>query len=293
MITESQNEKTLNIDRLSSHEIITLINQEDLTVAQTVQQAIPQISMAVDVMVTGLKQGGRIFYIGAGTSGRLGVLDAVECVPTFGTSPDVFQALIAGGSNAFIAAQEGAEDDAVAGKNDLKSKTLTETDIVIGLAASGRTPYVLGGIEYAKGIGAKTIGISCNSPAKLLDVADYPIAIPVGSEVIAGSTRMKAGTAQKMVLNMLSSASMIKMGKVYKNLMVDVVITNDKLARRARDIVAQLTDLPTEEADTLLKSANNHVKSAVVMHAKGLDYNAAQQLLQEHHGYLQSILEDA
>lgn len=293
MLTESANPKTQAIDRASSLEIVTLINAEDLTVAQIVQNALPQIAIAVDVIVASIKAGGRVFYVGAGTSGRLGVLDAVECVPTFSTPPDLFQAIIAGGESAFLQAVEGAEDDFDAATDDLRRAGLTTHDVVIGIAASGRTPYVLGAIAYAHSIGADTIGIACNRPAPLLDDAENAIAIPVGPEVISGSTRMKAGTAQKMVLNMLSSASMIRLGKVYRNLMVDVKITNEKLAHRARDIIVQLTNLDPRTATTLLQAADNHVKTALVMHHKKLDADAARALLAEKDGYLKDILDEA
>ncbi|MFP4323581.1 MAG: N-acetylmuramic acid 6-phosphate etherase [Anaerolineales bacterium] len=292
MLTERSNPKTYAIDRASSLEIVTIINAEDATIAQTVQNALPHIAAAVDIIVASVQAGGHVFYVGAGTSGRLGVLDAVECVPTFGTSPTLFQAIIAGGESAFIQAVEGAEDDFDAGATDLRAANLTAQDVVVGIAASGRTPYVLGAVAFGRNIGAQTIGISCNSPAPLLEQAQTPIAIPVGPEVIAGSTRMKAGTAQKMVLNMLSSASMIRLGKVYRNLMVDVKVTNEKLARRARDIIVQLSDLSPDAAASLLEQADHHVKTALVMHRKGLDATAARTLLDEHGGLLQHILEE-
>ncbi|MCI0714618.1 MAG: N-acetylmuramic acid 6-phosphate etherase [Chloroflexi bacterium] len=292
MLTEQINPNTQDIDRLSTLEIVTMINQEDMTVAQAVQNALPQIASAIDGIVQRLTQGGRVIYIGAGTSGRLGMLDAVECVPTFGISPDLFQALIAGGDIAFTQSIEGAEDRAEDAEKDLQNISLSDTDVVIGIAASGRTPYVIGGVNYAHSIGVFTIGLSCNSPAPLLDVVDVPIAVPVGAEVIAGSTRMKAGTAQKMVLNMISTATMVKMGKVYRNLMVDLRITNEKLRRRAHDIIIYLTKLDEDAAEKLLRDADNQVKTALVMFYCNVNQESANLILKENHGFLRHIIEE-
>ena len=290
MQTEQQNPKSQALDTLSIGEILRVMNDEDKTVAVTVERALPQIEKAVNAIVASLKQEGRLIYIGAGTSGRNGVLDAVECVPTFGTPPTLVQAFIAGGNLAFIRAVEGAEDDVQAGEDDLKSIDLTERDIVVGIAASGRTPYVLGGLAYAKSIGTQTVGISCNEPAALLDEADIAIAISTGPEVLSGSTRLKAGTAQKMVLNMLSTVSMVKMGKVYGNLMVDVQITNEKLQRRAEGILMELTDLEQAVAEKLLAEAQGSVKIAVVMHHEHLSYEEACQKLDAADGNLRMII---
>lgn len=292
MLTEQINPRTENIDRLSTLEIITLINQEDMTVAQSVQKALPQISKAVDGITDRLTQGGRVIYLGAGTSGRLGILDAVECVPTFGIDPDLFQGIIAGGATAISRAVEGAEDQVEGGQNDLRDAQLSSQDVVVGIAASGQTPYVTGGVRYAKSIGALTIGVACNSPAPLLDAVDIPIAVPVGPEVITGSTRMKAGTAQKMVLNMLSTTAMIKLGKVYGNLMVDLQITNEKLEQRACDIIVHLTGLDAKSAEDLLKNAHYHVKTALVMYHSQSDYTTANQILANHNGFLKQIIEE-
>ncbi|MEO0560602.1 MAG: N-acetylmuramic acid 6-phosphate etherase [Chloroflexota bacterium] len=291
MLTEQLNPNTHDIDRVSTEDMIRLINAQDMTVAHVVQAATPQIAAAVDAMVERLRRGGRIIYVGAGTSGRMGMMDAVECVPTFGTPPELFQAFLAGGDVAFRKAIEGAEDRSEDGEAILRDLPLSAEDVVVGIAASGRTPFVLGAMAYAREVGARTIGISCNDPAPLLDAAELPIALPVGPEVISGSTRLKAGTAQKMVLNMLSTGAMVKSGKVYRNLMVDVKITNEKLARRAVDLVVHLTDLDAEAARTLLAAADNHVKAAVVMHHKQVDYAAAQALLGEHNGFLRAIIE--
>lgn len=290
MLTEQQNPKTKALDTLDTGQILRLMNDEDKTVALTVERALPKIEEAVTAIVASLRQEGRLIYIGAGTSGRLGVLDAVECVPTFGTSPSLVRGLIAGGESAFMSAVEGAEDKVDAGADDLKAINLQSNDIVVGIAASGRTPYVLGALEYAKSIGVKTVGISCNEPAELLNISDIPIALPVGAEVVSGSTRLKAGTAQKMVLNMLSTASMVKLGKVYGNLMVDVQITNAKLQIRAERIVMKLTGLDEQSASTLLEQAEGSVKVAVVMHHENASRKQALQRLAESNGILREII---
>jgi N-acetylmuramic acid 6-phosphate etherase len=290
MLTEQQNPKSLNIDALSTQEIVTVINNEDKGVALAVEKVLPNIAQAVDAIVDSLREGGRLIYIGAGTSGRLGVLDAVECLPTYSTPPELVQGLIAGGEGALIRSVEGAEDNSELGKSDLEAIELTGQDIVVGIAASGRTPYVLGAIDYAKSVGAKTIGIACNVPAPVLDTADIAIGVEVGPEVVTGSTRMKAGTAQKNVLNMLSTASMIKLGKVYGNLMVDVQVTNEKLAHRTQRFVQQIEKVDNETAQNLLKQTNNTVKAAIVMHIKKIDYAAALALLEQHSGYLRDII---
>lgn len=290
MLTEQQNPKTKALDTLETGQILRLMNDEDKTVALTVERALPQIEKAVTAIVTALSQDGRLIYIGAGTSGRLGVLDAVECVPTFGTPPSLVRGLIAGGDTAFMRAVEGAEDKFEGGAHDLQAIELRKNDIVVGIAASGRTPYVLGALDYAKSIGVTTVGISCNEPAELLDVADIAIALPVGAEVLSGSTRLKAGTAQKMVMNMLSTASMVKLGKVYGNLMVDVQITNAKLQIRAERIVMKLTGLDEASASTLLEQAEGSVKVAVVMHHENASRKQALQRLAESNGILREII---
>ncbi|MEM9949962.1 MAG: N-acetylmuramic acid 6-phosphate etherase [Chloroflexota bacterium] len=290
MLTETQNPKTSTLDQMDSLSILQLMNQEDQTVALAVQQALPQIAKAVDVVCEQLASGGRLLYVGAGTSGRLGVLDAVECVPTFGVSPQTVQGIIAGGDGAFIKAVEGAEDDTEAGANDLKECNLSATDVVVGIAASGRTPYVLGAMAYANSIGVPTIGLSCNDPAPLLDAVDVPIGVVVGAEVLTGSTRLKAGTAQKLVLNMLSTATFTQLGKVYGNLMVDVQITNEKLGHRAQRIVQQITGVDDAQAEQLLQSAQNNPKTAIVMHETGVSYTEAVKLLEESKGHLRPII---
>lgn len=291
MLTEGINPRTGDIDRLNALAIVRKINDEDKTVAQTIEAALPQIAQAVEGIVARLGVGGRMIYTGAGTSGRLGVLDAVECVPTFSVSPDTVQAIIAGGTIALTEAVEGAEDDHAAGGDDLKARGLTADDVVVGIAASGRTPYVLGAVAYARQIGALTVGVACNRPAPLLDAVEIPIPVPVGPEVITGSTRMKAGTAQKMVLNMLSTASMIQLGKVYGNLMVDVQVNNAKLAVRARTILQHITGLDEHTADDLLAKSGNRVKVAVVMHMLKIDAAAAESALAEQDGFLRRVVE--
>lgn len=293
MLTEQINPNTVDIDQLDTLAIVRQINAEDRQVAPVIETVLPQIAQAVDGIVTRLSTGGRMFYVGAGTSGRLGVLDAVECVPTFGVSAAMVQGIVAGGGIALTESVEGAEDDTDAGASDLRARALTARDVVVGIAASGRTPYVLGAVRFGRETGALTIGVACNQPAPLLDAVDYPIPLPVGPEVLAGSTRMKAGTAQKMVLNMLSTASMIRMGKTYGNLMVDVQVTNEKLAGRARSILMHITGLDASSADRLLAQAGQQVKVAVVMHLLDVDADTAVTALEQHNGFLRSVIERA
>lgn len=292
MLTEKSNTQSENLDQLSSLDIVRLINEEDRTVAEAVAAALPEIGQAVDAIVTSLQQGGRLFYVGAGTSGRLGILDAVECVPTFGTQPQQVQGVIAGGERAFVRSVEGAEDDPALAESDLKERKLSADDVVVGIAASGRTPYTIGAVEFAKSVGAPAIAIACNVPAPLLEAAEIAIGVPVGPEVLTGSTRMKAGTAQKMVLNMLSTASMVRLGKVYGNLMVDVQITNAKLVERARRIVMQVTGVDAETADKLLQQADGHAKTAIAMHHLKTDATTARAALDTAGGHLRKVLDD-
>ena len=252
MLTETPNPRSTQIDQLPTLDILQIMNEEDASVAAAVQRALPQIAQAVDVIVERLRAGGRLIYAGAGTSGRLGVLDAVECVPTFSTNPELVQGMLAGGDRALTHSIEGAEDDRALGRADLLARHVSARDVVVGIAASGRTPYVIGALEAANEAGAATIGIACNEPAPLLDAAQIRIAALVGPEIIAGSTRLKSGTAQKMILNMLSTASMIRLGKVYGNRMVDVKVTNQKLARRAQGMVAEIGGVSEAEAADLL-----------------------------------------
>lgn len=290
MLTEQINPNTQHIDRLSTLEMVRLINNEDRLVAGVVADTLPQIAAAIDAITARLREGGRLIYVGAGTSGRLGILDASECVPTFSVPAETIQGVIAGGEIAVTQSVEGAEDDRDAAQVDLAGVQVSARDAVVGIAASGRTPYVLAAVAYARAQGAVTVGVSCNVPAPLLDSVDIAISLPVGPEVITGSTRMKAGTAQKLVLNMLSTATMIKLGKVYGNLMVDVQVTNEKLAQRARRIISQVTGLDDGAAAALLVSAGNHVKTALVMHRLGVEREEAQSRLQAADGYLYRVI---
>lgn len=290
MLTEQPNPQSTHIDRLSALEIVQIMNAEDATVAAVVRAALPEIARAVETAADRLRRGGRMIYVGAGTSGRLGMLDAVECVPTFSTEADMVQALIAGGMAALTQAVEGAEDDPDAGRRDLLALNVTERDIVVGIAASGRTPYVLGALAAANERGAVTVGIACNAPSPVLEAAQINIAAPVGPEVIAGSTRLKAGTAQKMILNMLSTATMISLGKVYGNWMVDVKVTNQKLADRARRIVSEVVGVDEEQAARLLALADNQVKTAIVVGVLGIAPDEARARLVSAHGRLSALI---
>lgn len=266
------------------------MNDEDAKVAQIVRHALPDIGRAVEAAANAIRSGGRLIYVGAGTSGRLGMLDAVECVPTFSTPPDLVVGLIAGGTAALTRSVEGAEDNLAAAERDMLALNLKQIDAVVGIAASGKTPYVLHAARLAKDLGATTIGISCNVPAPLLEIVQIPIALPVGPEVITGSTRLKAGTAQKMVLNMLSTATMVMLGKVYGNLMVDVRVSNDKLADRARRIVAQVAQVDDEQAADLLKASNNEVKTAIVVKLRQVTPDEARQMLDAVDGQLHVLI---
>lgn len=290
MLTESRNPRTADIDALPTLEILRLINDEDATVAGTVRRALPDIARAVEAVVASLQAGGRLFYVGAGTSGRLGVLDAVELVPTYSASPDLVVPLIAGGAPALIRSLEGVEDRADEGRRDLLAAGVKAGDVVVGLAASGRTPYVLGALAAAREVGATTVGASCNQPAPLLEAADIGVALPVGPEVVTGSTRMKAGTAQKMTLNLLSTAAMIRLGKVYGNLMVDVQVKNAKLERRARGMVMEIAGLDEETAGALLVQAGYEVKTAVVMALLSLGAEEARVRLAAAGGSLRNVI---
>lgn len=291
MLTEQQNPNTGNIDQQSTLDALRVMNAEDATVALTVKAALPEIARAVDAIAERMSRGGRLIYVGAGTSGRLGVLDAVECVPTFGVPPGLVIGLIAGGEKALTSPVEGAEDSREGGRADLLALNVTAEDSVVGIAASGRTPYVIAALETADDIGALTVGVSCNVPAPVLDAAQIKIGLPVGPEVITGSTRLKAGTAQKLTLNMLSTATMVRLGKVYGNLMVDVQTTNAKLVDRARRIVAQIADVSQDEAAELLAQSDNEVKTAIVMARRKVDATTARQLLSATNGRLRSVID--
>lgn len=286
LTSEQRNSASLNLDQLSALEIVQLMNQEDQKVALAVNAQLVQIAQAVEVIVSTFQQGGRLIYQGAGTSGRLGVLDASECPPTFGVPFGQVIGLIAGGDRAIRKAVENAEDNREAGKADLMQIQLSDKDVVVGLAVSGRTPYVLGGLAYAKSLGAKTVAISCNAHSEMAEIADIAITPIVGAEVLTGSSRLKAGTAQKMVLNMLSTASMVLMGKCYQNLMVDVQATNEKLRHRAVNIVMQATECDCDTAKHYLSLADNQAKLAIMMILGNLDKDQASALLTQSQGKL-------
>lgn len=292
LITEGVNINTINIDKSSTLEILTMINEEDKKVASAVEKEIPQIEKAIDKIEKALRNNGRLIYVGAGTSGRLGVLDAVECLPTYGVSEDTMQAIMAGGKDAMFRAKEGIEDNKEDCKKDLKAIDFCSKDVLVGIAASGRTPYVIGGIEYAKELGAITIAVTCNPNSDIAKITDVSIAAVTGPEVITGSTRMKAGSAQKMILNMLSTATMIKNGKVYRNLMVDVKASNLKLIERAKRIVILATDVSRDVAEKYLEDTNYDVKLAIFMIESGLDKISAKELLNRNDGYVSKALEN-
>ncbi|MCG0275711.1 MAG: N-acetylmuramic acid 6-phosphate etherase [Thermosediminibacteraceae bacterium] len=279
LITEQRNPYTEDIDLLDTVSMLKKMNDEDKKVAFAVEKEIPKIAQAVDEIAERMKKGGRLFYIGAGTSGRIGILDASECPPTFGVDPELVQGIIAGGDAAIKRAVEGAEDDDFMGRKDLEARNLSHKDAVVGLTASGRTPYVLGGLKYAREIGALTVGICCNPDSLIKDYVDILIAPVVGPEVILGSTRLKAGTAQKMVLNMISTGTMIKLGKVYSNLMVDLQPTNEKLKNRARRMLKIATKASDDVIESTLKETGFDVKASILMILSGIDKDRANELL--------------
>ena len=292
MLTETQNTQTLNLHEMSSLDIVEVMNDEDATISISVKKALPEIAKSVDLIAECLNSGGRLFYVGAGTSGRMGVMDAVECVPTFGTSPEMIQGIMAGGGNATVIAKEDAEDHRDDGYEALREKEITSKDVVIGISASGKTPFVLAALSCARHHKAATIGIACNVPSPLLDQVDVPIGISVGPEILTGSTRLKAGTAQKMVLNMLSTASMVKLGKVFQNLMVDVKPKNQKLIQRAQKIIMQIGEVDFESASKILLESGNDVKVAIVMAKFGYEVEMAKQKLINANGFLNRVLEN-
>lgn len=290
LISESRNPATMELDKLSTLAMLTCINDEDRKVPDAIRLVLPAVAQAVDLAADALKQGGRLIYLGAGTSGRLGVLDASECPPTFGVPHGMVIGLIAGGPRALLKAVEGAEDDIALGMRDLQDLQLTATDMVVGLAASGRTPYVIGALRYARELGCPTAAISCNPDSPIAQEAQVAISPVVGPEALTGSTRMKSGTAQKLVLNMLSTGAMVKLGKVYQNLMVDVKATNVKLVDRACRIVVEATGVSRAEAEHALRQTDFEVKPAILMLLKGGSAEQARQDLRQHHGYLRAAL---
>lgn len=291
MKTEKRNPASMALDTMSIGEIAELMNKEDASVTEAIRKQLPAIESLIEAVVESLKKGGRLFYMGAGTSGRLGVLDAAECVPTFGTSPEIVQGLIAGGERAFIHAVEGAEDSKELGREDLVNKNLTEKDIVIGIAASGQTPYVIGALNYANEIGAQTGSIANNPNSPISELARFPIEIITGPEVLTGSTRLKAGTAQKLVLNMISTIAMVKLGKVYENLMVDVQATNKKLIERSKQIIMEATDCSYDTAEEHFNRSNGSVKLAIIQILSGASLKEAEQLLEQKDGRVREAAE--
>lgn len=291
ILSETRNNETIDIDLLSTRDILQKINEEDQKVALAINPALCAISKAVDIIVNAFNNQGRLIYIGAGTSGRLGILDAVECVPTFSVARDMVIGIIAGGEKAIKHAVEGAEDNQEAAIADLKSIQFNSTDVLVGIAASGRTPYVISAIQYANSLGAKTVAVSCNPNSPIGRKADVDICAPVGPEILTGSTRMKSGTAQKLILNMLSTASMIKIGKTYQNLMVDVNASNNKLYARALLIVMQATDCDEKAATTALQQAGNEAKVAIMMILTNTNADEALALLKQNKGFLRKAIE--
>ena len=290
LITEQRNPNSMHVDSLSALEIVQLMNEEDKQVPLAIEKCLPQIAQAVECIVAAFQQGGRLVYIGAGTSGRLGVLDASECPPTFGVSPEMVKGIIAGGERALRHPIEGAEDSKAQAVVDLQTIHFSSKDVLVGIAASGRTPYVIGALEYAKSLGSVTASIASNPNSAMANIVDIVIDTVVGPEVLTGSSRLKSGTAQKLVLNMLTTASMILMGKCYQNLMVDVQASNEKLKARAIRIVMQATDCDKALAEETLKQADQNAKLAIMMILSGLDRAQAEALLEKHQGKLQLAL---
>ncbi len=290
MVTESRNPVSANIDTLPTLEMLKLINDEDKKVALAVEQTLPKIAEIVDKIAEAFRQGGRLIYIGAGTSGRLGILDASECPPTYGAKPEQVVGLIAGGHQAILSAVENAEDNQQLGVNDLQALNFNAKDVLVGIAASGRTPYVLGAMAYAKSVGATVACISCNPESPMTQAADIAITPIVGPEIVTGSSRMKAGTAQKLILNMLTTGAMIRIGKVYSNLMVDVEATNAKLVERQKNIVMAATECNREQAEQALTECDGHCKTAIVMILAGVSAQQAKALLEKHHGFIRPTI---
>ena len=290
LVTESRNHNSENIDTLSTFDMLKVINNEDKKVPLAVEKTLPEITQLVDKVATAFSQGGRLIYCGAGTSGRLGILDASECPPTYGTPHEMVIGLIAGGHKAILQAVENAEDNAQLGEEDLRQLNFNEQDILVGIAASGRTPYVMGALQYAKSLGAITGAISCNPESPITKLADIAITPVVGAEVITGSSRMKAGTAQKLILNMITTGAMIKIGKVFGNLMVDVEATNAKLVERQIRIVMQATECERAIAEEALSQCQRHCKTAILMILANIDAKQATQMLNQNKGFIRKAL---
>ncbi|HCM89571.1 MULTISPECIES: N-acetylmuramic acid 6-phosphate etherase [Vagococcus] len=290
LTTERRNDRTMHLDELSSLEILTIMNEEDAKVPLAIKEELPTINTVVEEIIKSFNKGGRLIYIGAGTSGRLGILDAAECVPTFGTDPEMVQGIIAGGNSAMTVAVEGAEDSKELAIEDLKNIKLNENDTVIGIAASGRTPYVIGGLEYAKSVNATTATIACNKNAEISNYAEFPIEVDAGAEVLTGSTRLKAGTTQKLILNMLSTVSMIGIGKVYNNLMVDVKATNEKLVERSKRIIMEATGCDYPTAENTFETSNQNVKLAIIMILTDVTKEEAAEKLTKGKGFIKNSI---
>lgn len=290
MSTETRNPNTMDLDTMTPLELVTVMNREDRKVPEAVEPALPQIAKAVEWAISSIEAGARIIYMGAGTSGRLGVLDAVECPPTFGVPPEMVVGLIAGGERAFVKAVEGAEDSRDLGREDLQKISLRKEDIVIGIAASGRTPYVLGGLDYAKETGCHTVAISCNPGSAIGKAAELAIEVVPGPEVLTGSTRLKAGTCQKLILNMISTATMVSTGKAYQNLMVDVMQTNEKLHVRAQNIVMEATGVDRETAKKKIEEAGGSAKTAITMILADCGREEAEKRLEASGGHVRGAI---
>lgn len=290
LTTERRNPASAHIDSCTTLEMVTIMQQEDSKIASAIEKILPEIARAIDATSQRLENGGRLFYLGAGTSGRLGILDASECPPTYGTDPELVQGLIAGGIPAIFRAQEGAEDNPGLAVHDLKEHGFSAKDVLVGIAASGRTPYVIGGLKYARELGALTIALACSEYAEIAALADIALTPVTGPEVVTGSTRMKAGTAQKLVLNMLSTGTMIKLGKVYGNLMVDVKASNKKLEERAIRIVMEGSGCERTEAEKALKGADGHAKLAILMVVAGVSASEGKALLERTSGHLAAAI---
>ena len=292
LTTEKRNEDTKNLDKLSIIETVTKMNQEDEKVITAINKKKESIAAVIEQVVASLKNGGRLFYFGAGTSGRLGILDAAECVPTFSTDPELVQGIIAGGESAMTVAVEGAEDSITLAEEDFRERGLTNKDIVIGISASGRTPYVIGGLKYATEVGATTASISCNENAEISTFASFPIEVTAGPEILTGSTRLKSGTLQKLILNMISTISMVHLGKVYGNLMVDVKPTNEKLVERAKNIIVEATGASKEEASFYFEDSDQQVKLAIIRILTKTSKEEGLALLEKNDGFIRRAVEN-
>ncbi|MBO0429443.1 N-acetylmuramic acid 6-phosphate etherase [Vagococcus fluvialis] len=292
LTTEKRNEDTLNLDKLSIIETVTKMNQEDEKVIAAIEKKKESIAAVIEQVVKSLKNGGRLFYFGAGTSGRLGILDAAECVPTFSTDPELVQGIIAGGESAMTVAVEGAEDSTTLAEEDFRERGLTDKDIVIGISASGRTPYVIGGLKYAAEVGATTASISCNENAEISTFASFPIEVTAGPEILTGSTRLKSGTLQKLILNMISTISMVHLGKVYGNLMVDVKPTNEKLVERAKNIIVEATGCTKEEATHYFEDSDEQVKLAIIRILTKTSKEEGLALLEANDGFIRKAVDN-